>query len=396
MFRLTSTTALLAFSASMVAASEKPVRIGLLFGFTGPIESMAPEIAASAELALEKANKTGLFLDGRQIETIRADSTCVDAPRAVAAAERLVTADQIDALIGADCSGVAGAVASGVTVPNGILSISPTATSPNLTSFRDNGLFFRTAPSDTRQGEVLADVLIANGIRSLAVTYTANDYGKGLAVSFSEAFSKKGGEVLVEVPHVDGTGDYSAEVATLAASGAEILLVAGYADQGGQAIVRSALDLGAFDRFVFPDGMVAASLVATFGDALVGSIGTLPGSETEDAVAFDAMLLENGIPGQAPYRAEAYDAAALLAFAFQAAHHSEGTSLSSALMRVANAPGVEIGHSEIETGLKILAEGGEIDYVGASSVEFTPDGDATGTYREVVFTEDGFKTVAIR
>ncbi|WP_298920786.1 ABC transporter substrate-binding protein [uncultured Roseobacter sp.] len=396
MFRLVTTTAFCACFASAASASDDPVRIGLLFGFTGPIESMAPEIAASAELALEEATQSGLFLGGRRIQPIRADSTCVDAGHAVAAAERLVTAERIEALIGADCSGVAGAVASGVTVPHGIVSISPTATSPNLTSLRDNGLFFRTAPSDRRQGEVLADVLIANGIQSVAVTYTANDYGKGLAVSFSESFTKKGGEVVAELPHVDGAGDYTAEVATLAASGADVLLVAGYADQGGQAIVRSALDLGAFDRFVFPDGMVATSLVETFGDALTGAIGTLPGSDNDTVAAFDRMLTARGIPGQAPYRAEAYDAAALLALAIQAKHLSGDQSLSNALMQVANAPGIEIGPGEIATGLEILSEGREIDYVGASAVEFTPDGDATGTYREVIFSADGFETVGIR
>ena len=66
-----------------------------------------------------------------------------------------------------------------------------------------------------------------------------------------------------------------------------------------------------------------------------------------------------------------------------------------AMPGVANAPGVEIGPGEIEKGLRILSQGGEIDYVGASAVEFTPEGDANGTYREVTFSETGFETVRI-
>ncbi|MFA3919394.1 ABC transporter substrate-binding protein [Ruegeria hyattellae] len=395
MLRTSMLAALCTCAATSLAASENPVRIGLLFGFTGPIESMSPEIAASAELALEEAALSGLFLGGRDILPIRADSTCIDAPRAVAAAERLVTAERIEALIGADCSGVASAVATAVTIPNGIVSVSPTATSPGLTTLDDNGLFFRTAPSDARQGEVLAEVLIRNGINTVAVTYTANDYGKGLSNAFARAFSARGGQILADLPHVDGAGDYSAEVATLAASGAEVLLVAGYADQGGQAIVRTALDLGVFERFVFPDGMVANSMVAAFGSALKGTIGTLPGTDNPQATAFDQMLVDHGIDGQAPYRAEAYDAAALLALAIHAKEVTGGHELGEALNWVANAPGIEIGPGEIGKGLRTLSEGLEINYVGASDVEFTAEGDATGTYREVVFSEDGFETVAV-
>ena len=60
--------------------------------------------------------------------------------------------------MGADCSGVTGAVASNVAVPNGITIISPSATSPGLTTLKDKGLFFRTAPSDARGGQILADI----------------------------------------------------------------------------------------------------------------------------------------------------------------------------------------------------------------------------------------------
>jgi branched-chain amino acid transport system substrate-binding protein len=308
----------------------------------------------------------------------------------------LVTSDRVDALIGADCSGVAGAVASAVTIPNGIVSISPTATSPNLTNLKDNGLFFRTAPSDARQGEVLADVLIPSAIHTVAVTFTDNDYGKGLTDSFQRAFVARGGNVAITLPHTDGKGDYTAEVATLDASGAEVLLVAGYADQGGRAIVQASLDLGAFDRFVFPDGMVAEALVDTFGTALNSSIGTLPGGTDDRVAGFERMLLDNGIPGQAPYRAEAYDAAAVLVLAMHAAGTTDSQQVTQMMMQVANAPGAPIGAGEIAKGLQILSNGGDIDYVGASAVEFTPEGDAAGTYREVVFSEEGFETVAVR
>ena len=66
--------------------------------------------------------------------------------------------------------------------------VSPSATSPGLShnNNEDKGLFFRTAPSDARQGVVMTEVLMDQGIKSVAVTYTNNDYGKGLADVFSQ------------------------------------------------------------------------------------------------------------------------------------------------------------------------------------------------------------------
>jgi branched-chain amino acid transport system substrate-binding protein len=49
---------------------------------------------------------------------------------------------------------------------------------------------------------------------------------------------------------------------------------------------------------------------------------------------------------------------------------------------VANAPGEEILPGELARGLEILADGGEVNYVGATNVELIGPGEAAGTYRE--------------
>ena len=182
--------------------------------------------------------------------SVRADSTCIDSAAATAAAERLVTADKVNAIVGADCSGVTGAVLQNVARANGIVMVSPSATSPALSTAEDDGLFFRTAPSDAREGQVMTDIFIEEGIKSVALTYTNNDYGKGLADAFVSAFEAAGGEITVNISHEDGKADYSSEVGTLASAGGDILVVAGYLDQGGRGIIEGSMDTGAWDRFV--------------------------------------------------------------------------------------------------------------------------------------------------
>jgi len=259
-------------AAALVAgpALADDVKIGVILGFTGPIESLTPQMADSAELAMTEINDAGGILDGSMLTSVRADSTCIDSAAATAAAERLITAEGVAAIMGADCSGVTIAILQNVAVPNGTVMISPSATSPALTSIEDNGLFFRTAPSDARQGQVLSDILTDKDIGEVAVTYTNNDYGKGLSDSFVSAFEAAGGSVTINVPHDDGKGDYSAEVGALASAGGEVLVVLGYADQGGKGIIQGSLDTGAFETFVMGDGMYSEALLADLGADLSG------------------------------------------------------------------------------------------------------------------------------
>jgi branched-chain amino acid transport system substrate-binding protein len=140
---------------AMAGSHSKTIKMGIILGFTGPIESLTPAMAASAELAFKEASDSGSLLNGSKIEVVRADSTCVDSAAATAAAEGVIS-QGVAAIMGADCSGVTGAIASNVAVPNGVVMISPSATSPGLTTLDDNGYFFRTAPSDARGGQILA------------------------------------------------------------------------------------------------------------------------------------------------------------------------------------------------------------------------------------------------
>jgi branched-chain amino acid transport system substrate-binding protein len=289
---------------------------------------------------------------------------------------------------------VTGAILANAAVPNGIVMISPSATSPALSTAEDNGLFFRTAPSDARQGQVMADVLMEEGIESVALTYTNNDYGKGLADSFQKAYEEAGGTITISAAHEDGKADYSAEVATLASAGGEVLIVAGYLDQGGKGMIQAALDTGAFDRFVLPDGMVGQALTDHFGDQLDGSIGTNPGTDSPGADMLAKLGKEKGFAGDDPYVPECYDASALLLLAMQSAKSTDSAVYKDHVEKVANAPGEKIYPGELKKALQILADGGDIDYVGGTALELIGPGESAGSFRETVIEGGKWKTVA--
>ena len=390
MKKLLMASTALVLSAGMATADE--IKMGVLLGFTGPIESVTPHMADSAEMAWNEINEAGGILGGQMIRSVRADSTCIDSSAAQAAAERMISSDGVVAIMGADCSGVTMSVLQNVAMSAGVPMISPSATSPAFTTTDSGGMFFRTAPSDARQGAVLAEIVQSRGIDTVGVTYTNNDYGAGFANAFIESFEALGGTVTTSVAHEDGRGDYSAEAGTLASAGGDALVILGYTDGGGS-MLRTAWELGAFDQFFIGDGMYGDELVAAVGEALEGTVGTLPGAEGEGAEAFAALGAANNVVTASSFTGESYDAAALLALAAQAAGEATPEGIAANILNVANAPGEEILPGQLARALEILAEGGEINYIGATDVELIGPGEAAGTYREYVVEGGQFVTL---
>ena len=317
--------AIMSVSLLMTSAFAE-IKVGIILGFTGPIESLTPAMRDSAKLAFQEASDSGALLGGETITVLEGDSTCIDSAAAQSVAEGQVS-QGVAAIMGADCSGVTGAIASNVAVPNGVVMISPSATSPGLTTLDDKGLFFRTAPSDARGGQILANITKDRGIKSVAITYTNNDYGKGLADVYEAAVKAHGISVTAVAAHEDGKADYSSEVGVLASAGGDAVAVIGYLDQGGKGIIQGSIDSGAFDTFILSDGMIGDSLTDAFGKSLNKSFGSLPGSTGKGAGVFTKVAAAAGIDSSGPYTGESYDAAALIVLAIQAGGSADRVQL---------------------------------------------------------------------
>jgi branched-chain amino acid transport system substrate-binding protein len=392
---MATTAAALVATSAMAGGHAKEVKLGIIFGFTGPIESLTGPMASGVEVAVKEVTESGMLLDSATVTAMRVDSGCIDNGLAVSNAERLI-ADGVHGIVGADCSGVTGAVLQNVAIPNGMVMISPSATSPGLTTMEDNGLFFRTSPSDAREGQVMAEILQERGVKSIALTYTNNDYGKGLADAIETSFKGLGGEVTIVAAHEDGKADYSAEVGALASAGGDILVVAGYLDQGGAGIIKAALDAGAWEQFGLPGGMIGDALPANIGPDLNGSYGQIAGSEGKGIETFVEMAKADGFDGSSPYTPESYDAAALLMLAMQAADSTDPADYKDKILDVANAPGEKIYPGDLGKALELIKAGKDVDYVGASAVELIGPGESAGTYRMIEVKDGANATVGFK
>ena len=380
--------------AAMLAVSSLPVqvahsdghevKIGFLGGFTGPIESFAPGIFQGAVAVADEINANGGLMDGHQMVLISGDSAC-DASGAANAADRLVNSENVAALVGPMCSGATISAANNAAIPAGVVIVSPSATSPAISTMEDNDLVFRSVPSDAYQGVSMAKLLLSKGIDNIAITYINNDYGKGFADSVSSAFESMGGTVAANEAHEEGKADYRAEIGSLASSGSEFLVVLAYANGSGQTIIRQALESGDFSRFAGGDGMPEQSLIDAIGaEALEGMIITRAGSPEGQAKDNFQMIWKEGGYEDSSYAPNAYDATFMVALAIEQKGNADREGMSDALRAISSPPGEMIYPGEWAKAKKILSEGGSINYEGAGgNQDFHDNGDVSGLIVEV-------------
>ena len=126
-----------------------------------------------------------------------------------------------------------------------------------------------------------------------------------------------------------------------------------------------------------------------------GSTGQHPGTDSDGASMY-VDLVNGAFDATSPFTPEAYDAAALIMLAMQAADSKDSADYKLKIMDVANAPGEKILPGELAKGLQILRDGGEIDYEGATAVELIGSGESAGNYRQVVVKDGATTTVKYR
>jgi len=154
------------------------LKLGSLLPETGSLSFLGPPEFAGLEYAIDEINAAGGVL-GAPIEYSQGDSGDTSTDIASTTVDRLIS-ENVDAIVGAASSGVTLTVIDKV-VAAGITMFSPANTSPALSDYADNSLYFRNAPSDLLQGAVLADLITADGNASVYILNLDDAYGNGLA-----------------------------------------------------------------------------------------------------------------------------------------------------------------------------------------------------------------------
>ena len=252
------------FDRSMEQPAATSLKLGLLLDFTGSPEASGDRQRAF-EFAILHVNEGGGVL-GKPVQGVVADATG-DPATAADVALRLVEVEGVHAIVGPNATSAALPIAQSISGALGIPTISPSATSPQLTGVKDNGYFFRTALSDAAQGPVLAHVARERGFNNVGLVYQDDAYGRGLADAFRGAWSGTLQSVSIDVEQTS----YLPELEQSANAGADALVVIAFEGQA-LSMVREALDKGIYNQFVFGDAAKRVSLVKEIGGAKLGGM----------------------------------------------------------------------------------------------------------------------------
>ena len=350
------------------------LKIGTILPQSGGLAFLGPPEEAGVQLAVNDINAAGL---GINVDVTFRDSGDTTTDTATVSVTDLLSKD-VSAIIGAASSGVSKTVIDQITGA-GVVQFSPANTSDAFTTYADNGLYWRTAPSDVLQGEVLGTQIADDGNATLGLIVLNDAYGTGLAKYTSDAFEAAGGEVVAEALFNEGDSNFASQIAEVTAADPDAIALVTF-DQA-KVIVPALVGSGfPGDKLYFVDGNVA-DYSADFAAGLIeGSKGTLPGLDTASLGDFTTRLLEvDPTLTDYSYAAESYDAVILIALAAYAANDTSGESIAGYLRQVSGGTGDGTKATDFAEAAAALKAGDQVDYDGFSGpITFDENGDPTG------------------
>ena len=348
------------------------LKIGTILPQSGTLAFLGPPEEAGVALAVKEINEADL---GIQVEVEYRDSGDTTTDTATVSVTDLLSLD-VSAIVGAASSGVSKTVIDQI-VAAGVVQFSPANTSIDFTDYADDGLYWRTAPSDVLQGEVLGNQIAEDGVQNLGIIELNDSYGTGLTKKITETFEAAGGKVVASPLFNTGDTVFTTQISEVLAANPDAIALVTFDE--AKIIVPALQGAGYTGPLYFVDGNLADYSAVFAAGALDGDKGTLPGLDTAKLGDFTDRLLEvNPDLTDFSYAAESYDAVVLLALAALAANSTDGKAIASKLQEVSGGSGDGTKATDFATAAQIILDGGVVDYDGNSGpITFDENGDPT-------------------
>jgi ABC-type branched-subunit amino acid transport system substrate-binding protein len=349
------------------------LKIGTLLPETGSLAFLGPPEFAGVDLAVQEINEAGGVL-GEDVEAIDGDSGDTSTDIANQTTDRLLS-QNVDAIVGAASSGVSVTVIDKITGA-GVVQFSPANTSPDFTDYEDDGLYFRTAPSDVLQGRILGELVVEDGNATVGIVALQDPYGEGLADNVEKTIEDSGGEVVAKEIYDPQAQNFDAEVQALVAADPAAIVVIGFDESSRIISTMIEQGIGPNDKAVYTvDGNTADSLGDQLPEgSLVNVKGTIPGAEASEEFRQRLLEVNPGLRDFA-YAGESYDAVVVIALAAEAAQSDAGRDLAEQIPDVTRVGEKCTTFAECK---QLLDAGEDIDYDGVSGpIEMSDAGDPT-------------------
>jgi len=365
--------------------ADEEVKIGILQALTGDLGTYGGPMTDAMKLAIKEANENGGVLNQTIVAIV--EDTETSEVKANDAANKLVNVDKVPAIIGTTSSGPSMAII-GVTTGSDVLQISSSNTAPDFTTYEDNDLFFRTCPSDKLQGLAMARLAINEGYMNVSTIVINNAYGVGFEDVFTQEFEELGGTVVESIKYDPAGTIFDSEVEKACGNEPDFVMLCAYPETGS-IVLKTAYEKGYMEDidWLLSEGLKDDTLAELAGKdesgtfIIAGLKGTAPDTRVTGPAyeTFKDKFTKEYGKNPTTYCSHSYDAAAVVILAMEHSGSANGPDISSSMRDISNAPGEEV--TEISEALKLIREGKEINYQGASSeITFDENGDVLGSY----------------
>ncbi len=400
------------WAAGVFAPAEEeagPIKVGVILPVSGPLDWLGAPMVDAANLAEEEINAQGGVL-GRTLELVHCDSQTTPAGGS-ACATTLILAEGVVAIVGAASSGVSQAVTT-VTFENRIVQVSPASTSNLFTTIEVDysdanaispiwdkevpGYFWRTAPSDDLQGQVLFILSEDNpGWVNVSIISVNNPYGKGLAGYFADLFTDGGGNIVGWVNYTEQQADYTSDLQLLANGNPDAVLFVGYPGDGLTVMQNweaKKNDPGWGWDWFWSEGLKSETFLVNLKNANIdvsGIDGTAPVFTGANYGTFRDNYFTSFDREPEVFDAHTYDAVYLIAAAIERGGSADAETIRTNLEAVGGGSGTVVKPTEWAKIVTELEAGRQINYEGASgSIDFNQVGEPLSDYEIWKITGD--------
>ncbi len=350
------------------SAQTGPIKLGTLTPLTGAGGPYGPAMVATVKAVIDEVNAAGGVL-GRQLQLVSEDDQ-TNPEAGVRAARKLIDVDKVSAIMGTWASAVTTAVAPLCWESKTFLSTVSGADS--ITALPHLGYLVRTQPNTTLQGRKFGEFAIEQGARRVFFLTPQTPFAQSQLASMKAAVEKGGGKIDSLI-YDDKKPSLRTEVDTALRGNPDMIVLGGYTPDT-TVLLKDLFRANYKGKMLGFGYSVNQKLIEALPGEVSEGIFTLSPSSDDGSAAYKRVAEITKSASPDPYSCQIYDHVSLIVLAMAAAKGSSGEAIKASIRSVAQGGGDKV--ESALAGLKLLAAGKKIDYVGASGpCDFTEIGD---------------------
>lgn len=370
---LTGAVALTAAAAVPARAQAPPIKLGTLTPLTGAGGSYGPPMRKSMSWVVEQVNGAGGVL-GRRVDLVSEDDqTNPDA--GVRAARKLIDVDKVAAVMGTWASSVTTAVAPLCWESKTFLTT--VSGSDTITQLPHQGYLVRTQPNTHLQVAKLSAFLLQIGVKRVFILSAQTPFAEPTHRLLAEALPKGGAQVAGQVIYDKDKSTFRSEIDQALRANPDMIYLNGYTPDL-TVLMKDLFKAGYSGQRVAQGYAANPKLLASLPTEVTDGIYVISPSPSIDSPAYKRLAKALGVEEVDPYSAQCHDHASLVCLAIAKAREATGTAIRDNIRKISQGPGAKVDNAV--DGLKLLAQGKEVNYEGASGpCDFTETGDIIDT-----------------